>query len=141
MTIIPYFFLGKLVTLDWDEYFSMQAYVESPGYQRMALTGFITQRRSDGVYVGSLLPQMFYGASGEQLSSWSQYLPSGQQTILSRSGGLPKVPKEEIYWRKVSDFEIPTAQPVTPKVAITSNIWIPLLGVIGGLALIYWSRR
>ena len=87
--------------LDWDESFSMQANVISPGYQNMALTGFITERRSDGVYAAPLLPQLFYGADGTQLSTWRQYISgTGEQTILSRVGGEPSIPKEELYWRK-----------------------------------------
>ena len=92
------------VMLDWDESFSMQANVTSPGSQRIALRGFITERRSDGLYAASLLPQLFYGADGTQLSTWRQNITgTGEQTILSRSGGEPSIPKEELYWRKVSN--------------------------------------
>ncbi|MBA7645023.1 hypothetical protein ES703_52775 [subsurface metagenome] len=96
------------VMLDWDESFSMQANVTSPGPQRIALRGFITERRPDGLYAASLLPQLFYGADGTQLTSWRQYLTgTGEQTILSRSGGEPSIPKEELYWRKVRDTVSP----------------------------------
>lgn len=91
--------------LDWDEFFSMQANVTSPGPQRIALRGYITERRPDGLYAAHLLPQLFYGADGTQLTSWRQYLPTaGSQTILSRSGGQPSIPKEELYWRRIGNM-------------------------------------
>ena len=90
--------------LDWDESFSMQANVTSPGPQRIALRGYITERRPDGLYAASLLPQLFYGADGTQLTTWRQNLTgTGSQTILSRSGGQPSIPKEELYWRRIGN--------------------------------------
>ena len=90
--------------LDWDESFSMQANVTSPGYQRVALRGYITERRPDGLYAAPLLPQLFYGADGKQLTTWRQYITgTGAQTILSRSAGLPKIPREELYWRRIGN--------------------------------------
>ena len=93
--------------LGWDESFSMQANVVSPGYQRIALRGYITERRADGLYAAPLIPQLFYGADGTQLTSWRQYLPqAGSQTILSRSAGLPRVPREELFWRRIGDAAV-----------------------------------
>ncbi|GAH94552.1 unnamed protein product [marine sediment metagenome] len=90
--------------LGWDESFTMQANVTSPGPQRIALRGYITERRPDGLYAAPLLPQLFYGADGSQLTSWRQYIPgTGAQTILSRSGGQPSIPKEELYWRRIGN--------------------------------------
>lgn len=90
--------------LDKDESFSMQANVTSPGPQRIVLRGFITERRPDGLYAAPLIPQLFYGADGKPLTTWRQYLPSaGPQVILSRSAGLPKVPREELFWRRIGD--------------------------------------
>jgi len=90
--------------LDWDEYFSMQANVTSPGPQRIALRGYITERRPDGLYAAPLLPQLFYGADGIQLSTWRQNISgTGSQTILSRSGGQPSIPKEQLYWRRIGN--------------------------------------
>ena len=90
--------------LDWDESFSMQANVTNPGYQGVVLRGYITDRRSDGLYAAPLLPQLFFGADGTQLTSWRQYISgTGAQTILSRSGGQPSIPKEELYWRRVGN--------------------------------------
>lgn len=90
--------------LDWDESFSMQANVTSPGPQGIVLRGYITERRPDGLYAAPLLPQLFFGADGTQLTSWRQYISgTGAQTILSRSGGQPSIPKEELYWRRVGN--------------------------------------
>jgi len=90
--------------LDWDESFSMQANVTNPGPQTIALRGYITERRPDGLYAAPLLPQLFYGSDGTQLTSWRQNLTgTGEQTILSRSGGEPSIPKEELYWRRVGN--------------------------------------
>jgi len=90
--------------LDWDESFSMQANVTSPGYQGIVLRGYITERRPGGLYAAPLLPQLFYGADGTQLSTWRQYISgTGSQTILSRSGGQPSIPKEELYWRRIGN--------------------------------------
>lgn len=94
--------------LDWDESFSMQANVTSPGPQRMVLRGYITERRPDGLYAAPLLPQLFYGADGAQLTSWRQYISgTGSQTILSRSGGQPSIPKEELFWRRIGNMVAP----------------------------------
>jgi len=90
--------------LDWDQSFSMQANVTSPGSQRVVLRGYITERRPGGLYAAPLLPQLFYGADGAQLTSWRQYISgTGSQTILSRSGGQPSIPKEELFWRRVGN--------------------------------------
>ena len=98
------------LVLDKDEFFSMSANVTSPGPQRIALRGYITERRSDGLYAAPLIPQLFYGADGNQLSTWRQNISgTGSQTILSRSGGLPMVPREELFWRRVRNTVSTTA--------------------------------
>ena len=130
-----------VLMLDEDESFSMEAYVTSPGYQSPILKGFLVQQRADGTYATPLNPRLFYGASGSALSTWRQYLPtSGAQTILSRSGGLPNLPREELYWRKISDTT-PTRtsiQPAPQKAEISPMILlVPVL--IGGL--IYYMMR
>jgi len=128
-----------MVILDWDDSFSMQAYVTTPGYQRMALTGFITEQRADGLYAAPILPQLFYGADGTPLTTWRQYLPAaGEQTILSRSGGEPSIPKEELYWRKVTEVEKETpttVEPTTAKLEISPTFAL-ILGLIGGVILL-----
>jgi len=139
-----------MLYLDEDESFSLTANVESPGYQRVALTGYLVKRTNNGTYIGSLLPQMFYGADGNQLTSWRQNLTTtGSQIILSRAaGGYPKVPDQDIYWRKVADSE-QTATPTPTPVAIPQKVslevpnWIlPLLLGIGAVAVIvYYVRK
>ncbi len=130
--------------LDKDEAFSMSAYVETPGYSRMVLSGYLLERRADGAYLAPLLPQLFYGANGAVLSSWRQYLPTaGNQVILSRSGGLPTLPREELYWRKVSDSQVPKQEaqtaPITAQLATTPSWLIPvaILGLVVSGFIIY----
>lgn len=126
------------VVLDEDESFNLTAYVTSPGFQTVALHGYITQQRGDGLYAAPLIPDLFYGASGSALSgTWRQFLPSaGSATILSRSGGQPSVPREDLYWRKVSSNEQPLAvasQPVQASLAYPS--WI-IPGIAVGLSVL-----
>jgi hypothetical protein len=127
--------------LDEDESFSMNAYVESPGYQTVALKGYLVEHRGDGTYVAPLIPELFYGANGNQLQgSWRQNLTStGDQVILSRSGGKPMVPREELFWRKV---ETPTQpqreQPATTvTIAAVPNYW-PTIAVIIGVGVAFY---
>ena len=117
--------------LDEDESFSMQANVEAAGQQRIVLSGYLVQHRSDGTYVASLIPQLFFGANGSQLQTWRQDLSAGVQTILSRSGGLPKVPKEDLAWRKIIEAE-PTQVITQAATLATPNLW----WLVGGLALV-----
>jgi len=131
-----------------DESFSMTANVTTTGYQRMVLRGYLVSRRPNGVYIASLLPQMFYGADGLPLTTWRQDLTTaGSQVILSRAaGGYPKVPKQDIYWRKVSDFEEKAVAP-TPTVAVPTlelPTWVMpvgLLAVVGILAVYLFTRK
>ena len=107
--------MSTVLMLDKDEYFSLSANVTNPGYQSMVLRGYLTERRSDGLYAAPLLPQLFYGVDGTQLSSWRQYISgTGEQTLLSRSGGEPSVPREELYWRRVGNDVSAPAPVVTP---------------------------
>jgi len=122
--------------LDEDESFSMQANVTTPGYQRVVLSGFIREQRPDGTYIASLLPQLFFGADGSQLSTWRQYISgTGEQTILSRSGGLPTLPREEMYWRKVSDTAVAPAAPPAVEAAAVSLTPLILAFVVAGVIL------
>lgn len=133
--------------LDKDESFSMSAYVESPGYQRMILEGYLVDRRADGTYIAPLIPQLFYGVNGNQLQTWQQYLPNvGNQVVLSRSGGHPSVPREDLWWRKVE--EKPSVEQVTiqqqAQTAGTVPSWVipvVVLGFIGAVAVYaLWKR-
>jgi hypothetical protein len=131
--------------LDEDESFSLTANVVSPGYQSMVLKGYLVSRRANGVYVAPLIPQLFYGAEGTQLQTWRQYISgTGEQTILSRVGGEPSVPREELYWRKVSDFEekapAPTPKAVIPTTQI-STLALPIGFAAIGALLIYLPTR
>jgi len=121
-----------MLMLDEDESFSLTANVESPGYQRVVLQGYLVSRRSDGTYIAPLIPQLFYGADGTQLQTWRQNLTTtGSQVILSRFGGEPSVPREELYWRKVK--EAPRVAEA-PAIQEQPNI-LPII-ILGGLFLL-----
>lgn len=130
-----------VVYIPEDESFSMSAYVESPGPQRIALTGFLVKKTSNGTYVASLLPQMFYGADGTQLTTWRQNLTAtGSQVILSRAaGGYPEVPKQDIWWRKVAEPEVAEEEAVAevPAVAIPEIPWPTVALVLGAGVILY----
>lgn len=125
----------------------MQAYVESPGYVRTVLQGYIVSRRGDGTYVAPLIPQLFYGSSGSQLQTWRQFIPStGSQTILSRSAGNPKVPREELFWWKVESKEerpqAPEADSLVPQRAVTAFPPIVVaVPIVAGLILLAFLLR
>ena len=126
------------LVLDEDESFSMQANVTTPGPQSIVLRGYITQRRPDGLYIAPLLPQLFYGQSGAQLSTWRQNLTgTGEQTILSRSGGLPTLPREELYWRRVGNDIAAPAKIVEVEVMPVSLT--PLLVGVVVAGVILWA--
>jgi len=131
------------VVLNEDESFSLTANVTTPGYQTIGLKGYLVSRRNDGTYVAPLIPQLFYGADGTQLQTWRQNLTTaGSQVIISRAaGGYPEVPRQELYWRKVSDFE---EKAVTPTVAPTLQLpsWaLPAAALIVGGLIVYLATR
>ncbi len=128
--------------LDKDESFSLQANVTSPGFQSMVLRGYITERRADGLYAAPLLPQLFFGADGTQLTTWRQYISgTGAQTILSRSAGSPMVPREDLFWRKISDFKREPAKVEVAPLEVPLILLAPILAFIGGTVLIIISGR
>jgi hypothetical protein len=135
----------NLLMLDEDESFSLTANVTMPGYQSVVVKGYLVSRRSDGTYIAPLIPQLFYGVSGEQLTSWRQYLPqAGEQVILSRVGGKPEVPREELFWRRVPSKEEATrvAEEVVGGVvnqALATDLR-PLVIVAAGLLLLTWGK-
>lgn len=112
--------------LDEDQFFELKAYVNSPGYQSLALQGYLTKQKGGDTYIAPLLPMMFYGANGIQLSgSWKQnFTAAGEQVVLSRSGGQPKVGEPDVYWRKVSagHEEETEAKPTVKPLTITEQI-------------------
>ncbi len=126
-----------------DEYFSITANVTSPGPQTMILKGYLVSERADGTYIAPLIPQLFFGADGNPLTTWRQNLTqTGSQTILSRSGGQPSLPREELYWRKIKPKEevaeeIPTI--IKPTLLDQFNalpLWQKLLIVAGSATAI-----
>ena len=129
-----------VLMLDEDDSFSISANVTSPGPQRTILQGYLVSRRSDGVYVAPLIPQLFYGASGSQLQTWRQNITTtGNQVIISRvAGGLPNVPKQELYWRKVQDPQTAevTSQVSKPLETDYTSLITALVGLIAGIVVI-----
>ena len=130
------------LVLDEDTPVSMQVYATSPGYQSVVVRGMMTKEEGGSVYATPLLPSMFYGADGTQLGgSWRQYLPSaGSQTILSRSGGLPKLPPdEELFWRKVSGPPQVQPEPVVRGAAVSPLPALVVVVVAG--AILWWLTK
>jgi len=131
--------------LDKDEYFSMNAYVEAPGEQRIVLSGYLIDRRSDGTYIAPLIPELFYGANGSQLAgSWRQnFTQVGDQVVLSRGpGDNPKVPKNELYWRKVEskqEVQAPEKEKAIQATVVPQYLVVSLavVGIIVGGLIIY----
>ncbi len=120
--------------------FALSANVTSPGYQSVVLRGYVYERRDGELWAAPLIPQLFYGADSSQLTTWRQYLPTaGEQTILSRVAGKPEVPREELFWRKISDEEVKELEVVPefpdwwPYAALALGL-IPVI-VVGYLAL------
>ena len=129
-----------------DEYFSMNAYVQALGDQTIALSGYLVEHRSDGTYVAPLIPDLFYGVNGTQLShSWRQnFTATGDQTILSRSGGEPSVPRNELYWRKISNngqMKKEEVQLVEVPVLPSWVVPVGILGVIVAGFLLYSAMK
>jgi len=129
-----------------DEYFSMNAYVQALGEQTIALSGYLVEHRADGTYIAPLIPDLFFGVNGVQLQhSWRQnFTATGDQTILSRSGGEPSVPRNELYWRKISENhvskeEAKASASTTQTLNLAIPWWIPLavLGVFVGGYVVY----
>jgi len=122
-----------------EESFTLTAYVESPGYVTVIPRGFLVSRRDEEVWVAPLIPQLFYGATGEQLKTWRQYIPkAGEQVILSRRAGYPKVPREQLYWRRL---EAPLEELVPAQPSPSPWLLIPALTpILFSLATILYSE-
>lgn len=124
--------------LEEQQDFKLDAHVDSDGQQRFAVIGYLVRRTRDGVYRTPLLPEMFFGANGQQLDTWSQYLTKGDHTILRRDSGNPKLPDSELNWVRVSGApQVQQPQPLAP--AQTASL-VPLLVVIAipiGLYVLY----
>lgn len=89
--------------------FSLSAYITTPGYQTVIPKGYLKSTRNGEVWIAPLIPQLFYGVTGQQLGpSWRQYFSgTGEHVILSRVAGQPEVPREELYWKKISEEKVP----------------------------------
>lgn len=134
-----------MLWLNEDESFSLTANVETPGEVRMVLQGYLVSKRGGETWVAPLIPQLFYGASGLQLQTWRQDITTaGSQVILSRSGGQPSVPREELAWRRLTT---PEEKTVTAQKALAApSPWptiIFALGLIGvaGIAAYYIFKK
>lgn len=134
----------QYVVLNWDEDFKLDARVDSDGQQRFGLIGFIQKRRADGVYQAPLIPELFYGADGTQLSTWSQYLTAGDHTILRRDSGNPFVPDSELAWQKIGEAPRRTPTPATPPTRVVASaldmnttIILAVIG-LGAVGLLYY---
>lgn len=131
------------LVLDWNEDFKLDAHVDATGDQRFAVTGYIQKRRADGVYQAPLIPELFFGADGQPLETWSQHLTAGDHTILRRDSGNPSVPDSDLAWSKVSGQESPLSAPSTPTRVVASaldvNTTIMLVVVgLGAVGLLYY---
>lgn len=131
----------QYLELDEKEDFKLDAHVDADGQQRFILTGYLVRRRADGVYRTPLLPEMFFGANGQQLDTWSQYLTAGDHTILRRDSGNPHVPDSELNWFKVSTTpQRPAQQAMQPAVTRLEIPVVPILALVGvglGIYVLY----
>jgi len=132
--------------IDEDEMFTLTGYVESPGYIRIAAKGFLVSRRNGETWIAPLIPQLFYGASGEQLQTWRQYISTaGEQVLLSRASGEPSVPREELFWRRVPSREeaVSAAQAVVEGAvgeALAAPDLRPLILIGAIFVLLVWGK-
>ena len=133
--------------LDEDQYFELKGYVQSPGYVSPVLKGYLVSKRNGETWIASLIPQLFYGADGTQLTTWRQYISAaGEQVLLRREAGEPKVPREELYWRRVpSKEEVARAAEEVVGQAVTEALAVPdlrpLLIVGAVFLLLLFGRR
>lgn len=133
------------IVLDWNEDFKLDAHIDATGQQRVVLTGYIQKRKADGLYQAPLVPELFFGANGQQLETWSQYLTAGDHTILRRDSGNPSVPDSELFWSKVSGQapqRTPRTAPASPTRVTTSaldaNTIILVVVGLGAVGLLYY---
>lgn len=121
---------------------SITGYVTSPGYQSIVPRGYLLSE--DEEYIAPLLPQLFYGASGDQLGhTWRQNLTeTGSQVILSRIGGEPSVPKEELFWvrREQKEEKVKRVEKVKEVELDMRSIALASGAILIGLALVVASR-
>lgn len=93
--------LHNPVVVQEEEYFSLSGYVEAPGYITYIPRGYFVRRRGTITYIARFQPWMFYGAGGQRLGSWRQFIgKAGEHVLLERRGGRPRIPS--MYWRAVA---------------------------------------
>ena len=131
----------QYLELNENEDFRLDAHIDATGQRRVVVAGYLIRRRPDGVYRTPLIPQLFFGANGQQLDTWSQYLTAGDHTILRRDSGNPRVPDSDLYWFKVSGAPQRPQAPAQPTVTRLEIPVFPLLvlfvGVPIGFYLLY----
>lgn len=139
--------------VDENEGFTLTANVLTPGYVSIIPKGYVVSRRRDGVYQAGFLPDMFLGYDGKQLDTWRQYVPAiGNQVVLTKPAGHLLVPKQDLFWTKVSDVDdiglagqgIVMAEPSvqrTPLPSITVEVGLGVPILVGGLAYVLSKKR
>jgi len=96
--------MSQVLMIPEETSFMIEAYVERPGWVTIIPRGYLISEWAGRKWKTPLLPQMFYGATGEQLTTWRQYIPkAGWQVILSRRAGRPRIPREQLAWRPIED--------------------------------------
>jgi hypothetical protein len=132
--------------IPYEGSFTLWGYVESPGYQTIIPQGYVSEVRNGETWIAPLIPELFYGADGSQLQhTWRQDLTStGEQMILSRVGGKPEVPREQLYWVRLrgAEAEKPAEAPAAPTAALPSKLGLILGGfAVTGIALAYLIHK
>ena len=132
---------GMVALIPYEGSFSLSAYSTGPGWQSIVPQGYVYYDSHGERYIAPLVPELFYGVSGQQLQhTWRQYIPSsGEHTILSRVGGNPQVPRGELNWRKLEAHEarrleeaLPTPWWIEVSNFLTGN-WLPIVAGIGAI--------
>jgi len=137
------------LTLDEDQSFSLSAYVTSPGYQSVALSGYIVGHWGGETYIAPLRPDMFYGVTGAQLGhTWRQWFENaGEQVVLSRGSDSPHIPHDpaQVAWRKVRAAAPAAPTPAPTRVQptalpVSSILLIAGTALLGGVLVTLWLR-
>jgi len=131
---------GMVAMIPYEGSFELKAYATGPGWQSIVPQGYVYYDAHGDRYVAPLIPELFYGVTGEQLQhTWRQYIPSaGEHVILSRRGGYPQVPRSELYWRKITPREaaLEEAAPPGDLWSFLQANWLTIAGGLGAIAAI-----
>lgn len=132
----------QYIELDENEDFKIDAHVDSDGYQRFEVMGYLVRHRNGATYRTPIIPEMFYGENGEQLDTWRQYLTAGDHTILRRDSGNPHVPDHDLNWQLVSQApqrsQVQPMQPTAVSSAIDTNTILLIIAGLAGVGLLYY---